>query len=99
MILVTELEEAFIENNIRMSAEITIILLTHSKYMHSLFRIKRAVNRIKIFRSRKYTKETFPNVTFCLLCDIIYKVEGVGDRGSNNHFEKQFTGRQHKNTV
>ena len=59
MILVTELEEAFIENNIRMSAEITIILLTHSKYMHSLFRIKRAVNRIKIFRSRKYTKETF----------------------------------------
>lgn len=27
MILVTELEEAFIENNIRMSTEITIILL------------------------------------------------------------------------
>lgn len=59
MILVTELEEAFIENNIRMSTEITIILLTHSKYMHSLFRIKHAVNRVKIFKSRKYTKEAF----------------------------------------
>ena len=30
MILVTELEEAFIENNIRMSTEITIIFLIRS---------------------------------------------------------------------
>lgn len=30
MILVTELEEAFIENNIRMSTEIIIILLIRS---------------------------------------------------------------------
>ena len=47
--------------------------------MHSLFRTKHAVIELRSLKAENIQKKHSKNVTFCLLCDILYTVEGVGD--------------------